>query len=595
MGRIFLFIQLPDNNCLLHLSMKKYLSVLLILLLFNYANAQSFITPFEKSNGKQTATYFECIDFYKTLAKSFSSIKVLTGDTTDAGYPLQLVLFSADKNFNINAWHKQHKVVLFINNGIHPGEPDGIDASMMLLRDLAEEKIKAPQNVVLAVIPVYNIGGSLNRNSSSRVNQNGPEHYGFRGNAENLDLNRDFIKADSKNAFAFEKFFHLINPDIFIDNHVSDGADYQHTMTLLTTQHNKLEGAIGDFLHDVFEPALYKSMKQKNWQMCPYVNFEKGDVSTGWDAFYDAPRYSTGYAALFETIGFMPETHMLKPFADRVKSTYAFMQTVIEQSSKLSEEIIEKRNASVQSIKQQQTFPLSWKIDSSKIEYIDFKGYEALIKTSDVTGLPRLYYDHSKPFEKQVKFYNTFTPSISIQKPKAYIIPHGWHNVIARLQLNHVVMHQLKNDTAINVTYYLVGDYKSTNKAYEKHHRNYDIQLTTKTDTIHFLKGDYIIYTNQAANRYIIETLEPLGDDSFFSWNFFDAVLQRKEFYSDYRWEDVAADFLKRHAEVRNQLEEKKKTDTAFANSAEQQLYFVYTHSPYSEPAYMRIPVFRIE
>jgi hypothetical protein len=291
----------------------------------------------------------------------------------------------------------------------------------------------------------------------------------------------------------------------------------------------------------------------------------------------------------------MPETHMLKPFADRVKSTYAFEQTVIEESSRLSDEIIAKRKASLAAIGQQKEFPLSWKVDSSKEESIDFKDYDTSIKTSDVTGLPRLFYDHSKPFEKQVKYYNTFVPSISVKKPKAYILQQGWHDVIARLKLNNVIMHQLKNDTTIQVEYYTVNDYKSMNKAYEKHHRNYNIQLSTKTDSIHFLKGDYIIYTNQSANRYIIETLEPLSDDSFFSWNFFDAVLQRKEFYSNYRWEDVAGEYLKQHPEIKNQLEEKKKTDTAFAASAEQQLYFVYTHSPYSEPMYMRIPVFRIE
>ncbi len=557
--------------------------------------AQSFLTPFERSNGKQTATYLESIAYYKALAKSYSVIKIITGDTTDAGYPLHLVLFSADENFNIEAWHKQHKVVILINNGIHPGEPDGIDASMMLLRDLVQEKIKAPQNVVLGIIPVYNIGGSLNRNSASRVNQNGPENYGFRGNAENPDLNRDFIKADSKNAFAFEKFYHLLNPDIFIDNHVSDGADYQHTMTMLTTQHNKLGGAIGDFLYDIFEPALYKSMKEKSSQMCPYVNFEESNLQQGWTAFYDPPRYSSGYASLFETIAFVPETHMLKPFAERVKSTYAFMQTVIEQSSKFADDIITKRKISLDSIKQQQAFALSWKADSTKFEYIDFKGYDTLMKVSAVTGLPRYYYDHSKPFEKQVKFYNTYVPSVNIQKPIAYVIPHGWHEVVERLKLNYVTMLPLNNDTTILVEYYMVDDYKSMSKPYEKHHRNYDMQLSIHIDSIHFLKGDYIIYTNQDANRYIIETLEPLSDDSYFSWNFFDAILQRKEFYSDYRWEDVAADYLKQYPGVRNQLEEKKKTDTAFAASAEQQLYFVYAHSPYSEPGYMRIPVFRIK
>ena len=155
-------------------------------------------------------------------------------------------------------------------------------------------------------------------------------------------------------------------------------------------------------------------------------------------------------------------------------------------------------------------------------------------------------------------------------------------------------MQQLKKDTVINVEYYKIDDYKTMPKAYEKHHRNYNTRLSIYNDTVHFLKGDYIIYTGQNADRYVVETLEPLGDDSFFSWNFFDAALQRKEYYSDYRWEDVAAAYLKQHPAIRKQLEDKKKTDAAFAASAQQQLYFVYTHSPYSEPGYMRIPVFRI-
>ena len=484
--------------------------------------------------------------------------------------------------------------MLLINNGIHPGEPDGIDASMMLLRDLAQGKIKAPQNVVVAVIPVYNIGGSLNRGSFSRVNQNGPEQYGFRGNAQNLDLNRDFIKADSKNAFAFEKIFQWLNPDIFIDNHVSDGADYQHTMTLLTTQYNKLQGETGTFLHDIFEPALYKGMKEKHWDMCPYVNFEESSLKEGWEAFYDPPRYSSGYAALFETIAFIPETHMLKPYADRVKSTYAFMQTVMEEGGRFSDVILEKRKASHSALKQQNSFPLRWKVDSSRPDQINFKGYDTSMTISEVTGLPRFYYDHSKPFEKQIKFYNSFTPSVSVQKPKAYIIPQGWHNVVDRLKLNNAMLQQLKNDTTIRVEYYKVENYKSAARAYEGHHINNDIRLSTHNDSIHFLKGDYIIYTGQDADRYIVETLEPLGDDSFFAWGFFDAVLQRKEYYSDYRWEDVAAAYLKQHPEVKALLEEKKKTDTAFAASAQQQLYFVYIHSHYSEPGYMRIPVFRL-
>ncbi len=568
--------------------------IIFLLIYSIHLSAQKFVTPFEKSNGTQTTTYFDCIKYYKQLAASFPSIRIKNFDTTDAGYPLQLILFCADKNFNSSQWRKQNKIVVLINNGIHPGEPDGIDASMMFLRDVATGKIKTPQNVVLAIIPIYNIGGSLNRNSFSRANQDGPETYGFRGNSQNLDLNRDFIKCDSKDAKAFADIFHWLNPDVFLDTHVSDGADYQHTITLLTTQHNKLGGEIGTFLHDVFEPALYKSMQQKNWSMCPYVNFEESSPDKGWDAFYDAPRYSSGYTALFETLGFMTETHMLKPFADRVHSTYAFLETLVEQSSKYANEIIEKRNATINAIKNQQQFILSWKVDSTKFEYINFKGFEAETKTSEVTGMPRLFYNHQKPYEKQVKFFNTFIPEKIVTKPKAYIIPQGWHEVIDLLKLNGVELKQLKNDTTIEVEAYHIDDYKSLPQPYEKHHRNYNIVLSNSKQTIQFLKGDFIVYVNQSNNRYIIETLEPLADDSFFSWNFFDAILQEKEGYSDYRWEDLAAQFLQQHPEIKQQLEEKKKSDSTFSKSSSAQLNFVYKHSPYYEPEHLRYPVYRL-
>jgi len=279
---------------------------------------QSQKTVFEKSGGKETATYFQVIEFYKQLAQRSPIIKVETRLETDASYPLHLILISNNKKFDPSAWKKEKKVIILINNGIHPGEPDGIDASMMLARDIADKKITLPDNVALGIIPVYNIGGALNRNHFSRVNQDGPESYGFRGNAQNLDLNRDFTKCDSKNARSFTEIFHFLDPDILVDTHVSDGADYQHTMTLITSQYNKLGEELGSWVKDVFEPALFKGMKEKNWDMVHYVNVEDKDPSHGFSMFYDSPRYSTGYAALFNTICFMPETQMLKPYMESV-------------------------------------------------------------------------------------------------------------------------------------------------------------------------------------------------------------------------------------------------------------------------------------
>ncbi len=553
------------------------------------------LSPFEKSDGKQTATYFEAIKWYKYFDKQSNNVLVKEMGMTDAGYPLHLVLISSDGKFDPTQWHKQNKAVILINNGIHPGEPDGIDASMMLVRDIVLNTHLLPNNVTLAIIPVYNIGGCLNRNSFSRANQNGPIAYGFRGNAQNLDLNRDFTKSDSKNAKSFAQIFHFVQPDILIDNHVSDGADYQHTMTLLTTQYNKLGTNLGNWLKDDFEPQLYKSMAEKKWDMVPYVSFETGSPDRGLVMFYDPPRYSSGYAALFNTIAFMPETHMLKPFEQRVLSTYALMQTIIEKTALNAKALITKRLEANKTTLSQTNWPLKWNVDTSNYSLATFKGYEQAYTISDATRLNRMYYDRTKPFTKQVKFFNNFSPENIVQSPSVYIIPQGWHTVIDLLKINKVEMQQFKKDTLIEVEVYRIDDYKTMPRPYEKHHKNYSVKTTFATQKIQFLKGDYFIPVNQKANRYIVEMLEPTGDDSFFAWNFFDAILQQKEGYSDYRWDDLAAEVLKNNPDLKIKLEERKKADEKFAADGAAQLNFIYKNSSYYEKVHNRYPVYRLK
>ena len=513
---------------------------------------------------------------------------------TDAGFPLHLVIVSGDRDFNLQSLHKKNKTIILINNGIHPGEPDGIDASMLLVRDIVINKYKIPSNVVLAIIPVYNIGGCLDRSPNYRIDQNGPTEKGFRGNSQNLDLNRDFIKCDSKDSRAFAGIFHFLDPDVFIDNHVSDGADYQHIMTLLTSQHNKLGGAMGDYLEKKFEPALYTLMKEKGYDLVPYVN-SFGDTSeNGWSEYWDSPRYSSGYATRWHTFAFVPETHMLKTYEQRVRSTYALMQAFIEFTGKHREEIRHLRNEAKEAAKSAIEFPIAWQLDRSQWKEITLKGYQAGHKPSEVSGLPRLYYERSKPFEKQVKIFNHFAAKTIVKKPVAYIIPQGWWKVIELLKLNQVDMRPLKNDTSIEVEEYHIDDYKTAQRQYEMHHLNTDVKISSTKQTIRFRKGDWYIPMNQAANRFLIETLEPQGEDSYFAWNFFDSILGQKEGYSGYAFEDIAADYLKTHPELKTKLDDRRATDTSFARSGNAQLNFVYQNSPYFEPDYLRYPVYRV-
>lgn len=566
-------------------------------ILFCFYTSFSFAqqTRFEKSNGTETATYFETISYYKALDKASDNILMKEGGMSDAGYPLHIVLVSTDKSFNPTEWHKKNKVVIMINNGIHPGEPDGIDASMMLIRNIKNRKIVLPVNVVLAVIPVYNIGGCLNRNAVTRVNQNGPVEYGFRGNSQNLDLNRDFTKNDSKEAKAFAKLFHWLNPDIFIDNHVSDGADYQHTMTLITTQYEKLGAIAGNWLRNVFEPQIYVGMKEKKWDLIPYVEFDGADLNKGINMFYETPRYSSGYAALFGTFSFIPETHMLKPYKQRVLSTYDLMETFINKASANASELLAIRKKAASEMIVQKQFPLKWNIDKQKNSSITFKGYEQDSALSEVTGLTKMFYNRNKPYSKEVKFFNYFMAENGIEKPKAYIIPAGWYDVVERLELNGIKTRRLLNDTIMSVSFYRIDEYKSRSIPYEKHHGNYAVKTTKFLENTTFLKGDYVVELNQPGNRYIIEMLEPTGDDSFFAWNFFDAILQQKEGYSDYRWEDIAADVLKKDIVLQQKLAAKKTAEPEFTKNVPAILNYIYKNSVYYEKAHMRYPVYRVE
>jgi hypothetical protein len=574
--------------------MKTSLS-LFLLLSAKLVFCQTITTKFEQSNGTQSPTYYEIIDWWKKLDERSPKIKMLTMGITDAGFPLNLIVVSNDGDYNFENIHKKNKRIILVNNGIHPGEPDGIDASMLLARDIVTAKYKLPVNVVLAIIPVYNIGGCLNRSANYRIDQNGPIEKGFRGNSQNLDLNRDFIKCDSKDARAFAEIFHLTDPDVFVDNHVSDGADYQHIMTLLSSQHNKLGGLMGDYLDKEFEPALYNLMKEKGYDLVPYVNSFGDTPEDGWPEYWDSPRYSSGYATLWNSFGFIPETHMLKPYEQRVRSTYALMKCFIEFTSTNSDKIKQLRDQTKHSVKSAVEFPISWQLDRSRWKEMTYKGYEAGHKLSNVSNSSKLYYDRTKPFEKQVKIFNYFSPKTIIKKPEAYIIPQGWWKVIDLLKLNKVRMSRLKNDTSIEVVVYHIDDYQTSQRPYEMHHLNSNVKISAMKQKMHFRKGDWYIPMDQSANRFLIETLEPQAEDSYFAWNFFDAVLGQKEYFSGYAFDEIAEDYLKKHPELQSKLEEKRKTDSTFAKSWEQQLNFVYEHSSYFEPDYLRYPVFRVE
>ncbi len=555
-----------------------------------------FTTTFEKSNGLETPEYKEVIQFYKDMSETYSEVSLFTFGKTDSGEPLHLVVYNREGIYNIEEIKNSTKNRILINNGIHPGESDGIDASMLLLRDIVHNDSlqNKYRNTILAFIPVYNVGGALNRNAHSRANQNGPLEYGFRGNARNYDLNRDFIKQDSRNAAAFAKIFHAVNPDVFIDNHVSNGADYQYAITHLFTQHNKLGGDLGPFLQDKMRPAIEESLEEKGISITPYVNVWGSTPEKGWSQFFDSPRYSTGYTTLFNTLGLMVETHMLKPYKIRVEQTYELMVSVFDFTELNAKKIKELRKNAKDKLLAKKTYPIQFKVNRNNFRTFNFKGYESNYIDSKVTNGKRLFYDRSKPFTKEVAYYDEFIATKEIEIPKAYILQQGWHDVVDRLKNNNIEYTTFTQDTIINVEVNHIDNFKTRPSAYEGHYLHYNTTVTKKIEEVQFRAGDLYIPTKQEGIRYLLETLEAEATDSFFNWNFFDTILQQKEGYSAYVFEDIAEQLLIENPKLKAKFEMQMKSNKTFAKNPRMQLDFIHKNSMYYETAHKRLPIFKI-
>ena len=559
--------------------------------------ASMYPTPFEQSQQTETADYQQAIQYYGQLADASALVQMREAGLTDSGRPLHVVLVSGDGEFDVGKIRASGRSVLLVNNAIHPGEPDGVDASMSFVRDLAfhsDAWKKELESVVVAVIPVYNIGGALNRNSGTRANQNGPPEYGFRGNSRNFDLNRDFIKCDTRNARAFIELFRQLDPEVLIDTHVSNGADYQHVMTLAHSQKDKLGHRLGDYLQTTFEPLLLSQMIHQGIPAIPYVNSGGRPPDEGFSQFLETPRYSTGYAGLFQTLGFMSETHMLKPYPDRVAATRRLLDAALRLLAQEGAKIRDLRRQDRANYPRQAEVAITWELDRQQPSRVQFHGYEASLIDSRVTAGKRLFYDRSKPFVKDVVFYNKYRPGRTVTLPAGYLIPQGWHNVIALMKLNQVEMTTVSSAVSVPAEVYRIDDVQTQSTPFEGHYFHNQLTVSSERTDIQIAAGDMIISLQQPAARFVVETLEPEATDSLFRWNYFDSILQRKEHFSPYVFEDTAAEMLANDHILQQQFEQRKRDDADFAASETMQLEFLYQRSKHAETAYRRYPVVRL-
>ena len=537
-------------------------------------------------------SYDELIGYLKGVSETHGFIELYNMGKSDYGLPIYLCIVNGAQD-SLQTFKKARKeTTILFNNAIHPGEPDGINACLIWLEELIADRQLLESMPIVAFVPAYNVGGMLNRSSTSRANQNGPEFYGFRGNAQNLDLNRDFIKMDAKNSFVFTKLFHALNPDVFVDNHVSNGADYQYTLTYISTLNGRLSESLEKLKNESLIPELSKGLSEGySLDLFPYVDLKGKTPDDGMQSFNDLPRYSMGYTNLFQTLSFTVETHMLKPFPERVVATLAFMKELIKWVGR-HEGLIEKaRGEAILDAKHARFFRYNY-VSTSQIDSIFFKGYRHRFPRHEVTRLKRLKYDSDIKFNRYIPYYSQYKAKGKIEVPDSYYVARQERDVIKRLKANKVEMEKIQSDTVMKLGVFEVMDYSPLEKPYEGHFRLNDVKIKRSVREVKLKQGDYHIRANQFASSFIHAVLQPESEDSYLSWNFFDSYLQQKEHFSSYIFIDKIEEILLNDPELNQAYKRRVKDDKSFRESEWKQLYFIYQRSPYYEKSVNILPIY---
>ncbi len=567
--------------------MLRFLSLLLCGLGSSTAVAQVLV---EKEAGV-AYTYEQVITAYQELDQRYTNALYLEAGQTDCGRPLSLFLiqaeaFSEEQSLNQLA---EGKLVSLINNGIHPGESCGMDASLVWAQELLEAGGPSPGQLI-AIIPVYNIGGSLQGRPNTRANQNGPQIQGFRGNASNLDLNRDFIKGDALNTLSFWAIYQALSPHIFVDTHTSNGADYPYTLTLIASQKDKLAPSLARFQQEEMLPYLYQGMEE-TWPMIPYVNVFGRVPNDGYAAFLETPRYASGYTALFHSLGFITEAHMFKPYPDRVAATLEFLR-VLQDFSEEHAAAIKTAYADAQQWEAQtEHFPINWELDSSDVRSLSFRAYDYAYEPSKLGDYQRLKYDRSSETTLEIDYYPTYKAIAKAGRPKYYVIPGAWRDVIQRLQYHNIEMLPLSEDTVMEVYSAYLKDWSFAESPYEGHFRINVNSIRPQKQKRRFLAGDYLIPSDQDHAYFLATVLEPLSVDSYLSWGFFNSIFQQKEYFSPYIFEDRAEAMLEADPKLAQEFEAWKTANPQLLQNPWAVLSFFYQRSEYYEPEHLRYPV----
>ncbi len=574
-------------------------SILFSVLLIGILHATDWQTFYEKSGFKATPDYQATVAFCKKLADASPWVHYQSFGLSAQNRDLPLLIVDLDGLKSPEQIQKSGKLLILVQAGIHAGEIDGKDAGLMLIRDLVikQKYVSLFDGITLLFIPIFNVDGHERSSPYNRINQNGPQTMGWRTTAQNLNLNRDYLKADSPEMQAWLKLFNSWLPDFFVDCHVTDGADYQYTLTYNLLSNGQLYQPLDTLLAKKMIPLLKERMAQKKFPIIDYVFFRKHhDPKSGMVTWSPPPRFSHGYTDIQNRPGLLIETHMLKNYQQRVSATYQMLISVLEALQKHKKEfkrLVKEAGAfTASSAFLKQPLAVDFKLSSDSV-MIDFLGYDYTVEKSDLSGGLWYRYNPSKPKTYRIPFFNKVIPKTKVHLPLAYLIPAEWKSVIERLKLHGIEYRVLKHDYVLDLPTYRFRKVSFPAFPYEGRQ-----MPRFEADSITFLRlfarGSALVPMNQRTAKVIAHILEPQAPDSYVHWGFFNTIFEQKEYAESYVMEKVAREMLKISHDLNYDFNQKLKTDSAFAHNPRAILQWFYEHSPYWDRYKDIYPVGRI-
>ncbi len=582
--------------------MKRLFFLLLLIpsTFFLFSQEGKFLTHYEKSEFLETANYQEVIRYSKLLAESSPWVSYESFGTSPQGRELPLLILDNENNFNPEQVRNSGKAILLIEAGIHPGEADGTDAVLMFARDVAVTRDLSGllDHLTILIIPAFNVDGLARFGPYNRINQNGPREMGWRATAQNLNLNRDFLKADAPEMLAWLKLFNCWLPDFFVDCHSTDGADYQYVATYMMEIFGNMDKGLTYWQRDEFLPYIVPRMDEAGYPIFPYVSFRSWhDPRSGMVSSPAPPRLSQGYSAIQNRPGLLIETHMLKPHQLRVEATYELIRFTAEFLNKDFKKIHRLNKQADEYCKSEefraQPLPVEFKRSNNDSTMVDFRGVDYTVEKSNLTGGSWFKYS-GNPKTFNLPWFNKPEVSKYITLPVAYIIPPEWSDVIRNLGLHGVDVLKTSEPVDIEVTSCLFIDPQWRSRPYEGRHMMNNIDCKEIIEKRYYPKGSAVVMTNQRTARVIANILEPEAMDSYVRWGFFDAIFEQKEYSETYVMEVMAREMLENDPELKEEFENKMVEDPDFAKSQWGMLNWFYSKTPYWDWKKDKYPVGKI-